>query len=70
MLFSPKSKFHFFIINLLLLWIFFLFAGKKVIGSFCLAHLIVGRNLMPGSCHFGSLTKGLIYSASPDLPDV
>lgn len=25
---------------------------------------------MPGSCHFGSLTKGQNYSASPDLPDV
>lgn len=39
-------------------------------GSFCLTHLTVGRNLMPGFCHFGSLTEGLNYSASPDLPDI
>lgn len=70
MLASPNNKLNFFIINLLLLWIF-LFSGRKLISSFCLTHfLIAGRNLMPGSCHFGSLTKGLIYSASPDLPDV
>lgn len=69
MLSSPNNKCHFFIINLLLLQIF-LFSGRKLIGSFCLTHLIVGRNLMPGSCHFGSLTKGQNYSASPDLPDV
>lgn len=60
---------HFWVINLLLLRIF-LFSGRKLISSFCLTHLIVGRNLKPGSCCFGSLTKGVNHPASPDLPDV
>lgn len=49
---------------------FFLFSGRKLIGSMSLAHLIVGRNMMPDSFHFGSLTEGLNYTAGPDLPVV